>query len=193
MAAYFIKPVLPKLAGVLLPAILAFSAGFHLAWIDKTSTRFRAFEWIKAAAGIAAVVIATLIIGNWLKQGPAVTWQPYSDQLLMESKDASRPVMIDFSADWCSPCRELDAVTFHHPDVVKQTEQHFNLIKVDVTRSGNPVHERLLKQYNVKGVPTIVFLDAKGQELPDLRLVDFMPLDQFLNHISGFMESGKGN
>ena len=96
---------------------------------------------------------------------------------------------MDFSADWCSPCRELDTVTFHHPDVVNLTEQHFTLIKVDVTKGGNTVHERLLKQYNVKGVPTIVFLDAHGQERSDLRLVDFIPPDQFMNVITGLMNT----
>jgi thiol:disulfide interchange protein DsbD len=61
---------------------------------------------------------------------------------------------------------------------------------VDVTRGGNPVHERLLRQYNVKGVPTLVLLDAKGREQFDLRIVDFMPPDQFLNHITGLVRSG---
>jgi thiol:disulfide interchange protein DsbD len=58
------------------------------------------------------------------------------------------------------------------------------MIKVDVTQGGDPLHERLLKQYSVKGVPTVVFLDAQGQERYDLRLVNFMPPDRFLNHIA---------
>ena len=192
MAVYFIRPVLPKTAGILLPALVALAAGLHLGWIDKTKASFRAFEWIKTAAGIAAVVIATIMISNWLKQGPAIAWQPYSDHLMTESRNANKPVIIDFSADWCSPCRELDAVTFHHPDVVKQAERHFTLIKVDVTKGGNPVHERLLKQYKIKGVPTIVFVDAQGQERTGMRLVDFMPPERFLNHITGLMKSRNG-
>jgi len=192
MALYFIRPVLPKAAGIILPAIVALAAGLHLGWIDKTKASFRAFVWIRTAAGIAAMVITTLLIWNWFTHGPGVAWKSYSDQLIAESRNANRPVIIDFSADWCSPCRELNAVTFHHPDVVRQTERHFTLIKVDVTQSGDPVHERLLKQYTVKGVPTVVFLDAQGQERFDLRLVDFMPPDQFLNHITGLMKSANG-
>ena len=190
MAVYFIRPILPKTAGMLLPAVVVLAAGLHLGWIDKTRAGFRAFGWIKATVGIAAVVSATLMIGTWLMQGPAVAWQPYSDQLLTASKYTGRPVIIDFSADWCSPCRDLDAITFQHPDVVKQAERHFTLIKVNVTKGGDPLHERLLTQYNVKGVPTIVFIDVRGQERFDLRLVDFIPPDQFLNHISGLIESG---
>ncbi len=192
MAVYFIRPILPKMAETLLPAIVVLAAGLHLSWLDNTKATFRAFEWIKTVAGIAAVVVATLMIGNWLKQGPAVTWQPYSDQLLAESKNAGRPVIIDFSADWCIPCRQFDAVTFHHPDVVQQTERHFTVIKVDITKGNNPLNERLLRKYNIRGVPTILFLDAQGRERPDLRLVDFMPPEQFLDHITGLMNARNG-
>jgi thiol:disulfide interchange protein DsbD len=54
------------------------------------------------------------------------------------------------------------------------------MIKIDLTRKGNPGHERLLEKFEVKGVPTIVFLDRQGKERRDLRLVDFLPPDQFL-------------
>ncbi|MBC8419496.1 MAG: thioredoxin family protein, partial [Desulfobacterales bacterium] len=103
-----------------------------------------------------------------------------SDQLLEGAQRMKKPVIIDFYADWCAPCRELDAVTFHDREVVKQADRDFILIKVDLTRKETPDHQRLLRQHRVKGVPTIVFLNSDGKERNDLRIVDFLPADQFL-------------
>lgn len=82
-------------------------------------------------------------------------------------------------------------MTFHHDGVVALAREHFVMIRVDVTRGGNPLHERLLKQFGVKGVPTIVFLDAEGTERPDLRLVDFLPPDKFLSRMGKLVQDGR--
>ncbi len=180
MAAYFIRPFLPQTAGILVLAAVALAAGLHLGWIDRARAAFRAFDWMKTGAGIIGVVVATYFIGSLIMQGPGVQWHVYSDQLLFEAVEKQKPVIIDFSAAWCAPCRELDEVTFHDREVVKQAEQDFFMIKVDLTRKGNSDDERLLQKFEVKGVPTIVFLDRQGKERRDLRLVDFLPPDQFL-------------
>ena len=180
MAAYFIRPLLPQTAGILVLAAIALAAGLHLCWIDRSRASFRAFDWLKSGAGIIGLVAATYMMDSLIMQGPGVQWQAYSNQLLSAAIEKQKPVIIDFSAAWCAPCRELDEVTFHNREVVKQAEQDFIMIKVDLTRKGNHDSDRLLQKYDVKGVPTIVFLDRRGKERRDLRLVDFLPADQFL-------------
>ena len=128
--------------------------------------------------------MATFLIGSIIVQGPSVKWKAYSDHLLSEAAKSRKPVIIDFSAAWCAPCLELDEVTFHYPEIVKQAKRDFIMIKVDLTRKGKPVIDRLLRQYGVKGVPTVVFLDRQGKERLDLRLVDYLPANQFLTRMA---------
>jgi thiol:disulfide interchange protein DsbD len=184
MAAYFIRPLLPGAAAIFLFALVALSAGIHLGWLDKSQAGFRAFAWMKSAAGIAGLALAAFILGAWLIRGPGVAWNSYSEKLLAEAVQSGKPVIIDFYATWCTPCRELEEVTFHDPAVVKETAGRFVMIKVDLTQSGNPLYEALLRQYEIKGVPTVVLLNEQGKEKRNLRLVDYMPPDQFLKHLA---------
>ena len=184
MAVYFIQPLLPQTRGVFLLAGVGLAAGLHLGWLDRTTARFRAFGWLKSGAGVTGLVIVTYLIGSWWVLGPGVTWQLYSDELMFRAQELNKPVILDFSAAWCAPCRELDDVTFRDPEIVKRAERDFVMVKVDLTRKGEPVHQRLVRQYEVKGVPTVVFLDSRGQERPDLRLVDFLPADPFLGRMT---------
>jgi thiol:disulfide interchange protein DsbD len=190
MAAYFIRPLLPSTTGILLMAAVALAAGLHLGWIDRTPAGFRAFGWLKAGVGLTGVVMATYLIGSLIIQGPGVKWDAYSDDLLSEAVKSRKPAIIDFSAAWCAPCRELDEVTFHDGEVVKQAAQDFVMIKVDLTRRGNPDYDRLLRKFEVKGVPTVVFLDREGQERRDLRLVDYLPPGQFLVRMAEIKKGG---
>ena len=191
MAVHFIRPVLPEFLKIGLPAVVALAAGLHLGWLDKNEARFRAFPWLKALAGTACLVLATFWLASFAMRGPGISWHAYSEQTLRKAKAQGKPTIIDFYADWCTPCRELEEVTFHQADVVRLAEKSFSMIKVDVTKGGSPYHEELLKNYGIKGVPTIVFLDMQGKERADLRIVDYLPADQFLLRMRNIDTPGK--
>jgi len=184
MAAYFIKPLFHgHSAGIIVFALVVLAAGVHLCFIDRTMGTFRAFGLVKKGFGIAALALAAYMVISLIMVGPGVAWQDYSDERVEQAVKVRKAVIIDFYADWCAPCRELEQITFHHPEILKLAENDFVMIKVDLTRKGNPINENLLREYDVRGVPTVVFLDRQGRERKDLRVVNFLPPDQFIKHM----------
>jgi thiol:disulfide interchange protein DsbD len=190
MAAHFLRPLLPEAWGLTLLAAVILAAGLHLGWIKRTAGDSRVFRLVKRGAGIAGVLAAALIVGAWISRGPGVSWQDYSRDLLDGARESGTPVIMDFSATWCTPCRRLEEVTLHDPEVVALAKEDFLMVKIDLTRGGNALHERLVEKYEVKGVPTVVFLGADGRERRGLRLVDFLPPEQFLLRMEAAQKGG---
>jgi thiol:disulfide interchange protein DsbD len=183
MAVYFVRPALPEILKITLPVTVALAAGLHLGWLGNNEAGFKAFPWLKTIAGTLCLSLAVFWVTSWALKGPGLEWHSYSEETMRKAIDQKKPVIIDFYAAWCTPCRALEDATFQHPGVIQQAKSNFIMVKVDVSKSGNPLHEKLLKRFDVRGVPTIVFLDIHGKERSDLRLLDFMPPDQFLNRM----------
>ncbi|HET7867681.1 MAG TPA: thioredoxin family protein, partial [Burkholderiaceae bacterium] len=93
-------------------------------------------------------------------------------------KNAGRPVMLDFYADWCVSCKEYERFTFREPKVRGKLD-NLLLLQVDVTANTDD-DKALLKRFGLFGPPGIVFFDANGQEVTHRRIIGYEPSDQFL-------------
>ena len=104
--------------------------------------------------------------------------QPYFD----EARRTGKPLLLDFYADWCISCKEMEIKTFANPAVAKKM-QEFILVQADVTRN-TAEHQALLKQYGLFGPPGILLFNPAGEEQINQRVVGFMPPDRFLMRLS---------
>lgn len=99
------------------------------------------------------------------------------EELDQQLAATNKPVMLDFYADWCVACIEMEKFTFSEAHVAQKMESML-LLKADVTK--NTAEDRaLLKRFNLFGPPGIIFFDAKGQQVQDPRVVGFMPAPAF--------------
>jgi thiol:disulfide interchange protein DsbD len=90
---------------------------------------------------------------------------------------AGRPVMLDFYADWCISCKEMERFTFSDPQVAARM-QRMLLLQVDVTRNSAE-DQAILKRFRLFGPPGIIFFDAAGREIKQLRVVGYQPAARF--------------
>lgn len=94
-----------------------------------------------------------------------------------EASAAGKPVMLDFYADWCVSCKEMERYTFTDP-AVQSALANAVLLRADVTRN-DAQDQALLKHFGIFGPPTIAFYDASGQEQRAYRVVGYMKAPQF--------------
>lgn len=169
----------PKYVLYTLPPTLILG-GIYLGFMESSGRNRKIFSRVKRVVGIAGMIGGFLIIVNLTK--PTVAWEPYSPEKLEQAAAAGTPVVLDFTADWCVPCLELDRITFTDPEVIAALEP-YGAIKVDLTDYESAESEALRKQFGVAGVPTIIFLDKDGNEVKESRITGFVNPEEFLKRM----------
>ncbi|HEV3426987.1 MAG TPA: protein-disulfide reductase DsbD [Paraburkholderia sp.] len=123
-------------------------------------------------------------------QADALTFAPVrsSGQLDAALKTAGKPSMLDFYADWCVSCKEMEKFTFSDPRVQARLAQ-LGLLRADVTANSTD-DQALLKRFGLFGPPGIIFFDTKGNEV--LRVVGYENADKFLARLDRLATPGAG-
>lgn len=178
MAFYFVDPILPKsIQGYSLP-IFGIISVIIILFFDKTANHIKGFKVFKIIFSI--VVLSISIYALIPSKNLEPEWKRFSVASYEESLNKNEPMVIDFYADWCIPCKELDGLTFSDPRVIKKLET-YTTYKVDMTKM-NEENEELRKKFNVVGMPTVLIINSKGEEIH--RLTGFVNAEEFLKLIS---------
>lgn len=111
-----------------------------------------------------------------------IDWLHSIEEGLELAKTENKPVMIDFYADWCSVCKEIEAFTFATDEVGEELER-FVSIKIDLT-DETPENQKIMKLFDIRGLPHLTFFDSSGKRLDEKRQLEFISKDEFLEHVS---------
>jgi thioredoxin:protein disulfide reductase len=172
----------PKWTVWVIPITLGIG-GVYLGFIEGSGTAQRGFRVFKTALGVAGLA-AALWMGQALMK-PSVVWTPYTEDAYGQALADGTPIILDFYADWCIPCLELDRTTFTDERVIQAMEP-FARFKVDLTQFDSPESEALRRQFGIAGVPTIVFIGVDGAERTASRVIGFLGPDEFLGKMPGW-------
>jgi thiol:disulfide interchange protein DsbD len=191
MALYFVHPLISeKIYGILFPLYMI-GSGIYLLLFNKSGESARGFAFFKRIVAIGAIILGTWLIKPESAPAEKMAWQPYQPDVYESAVTSGKPVIIDFSADWCIPCKEMDKLTFTDPAVIRLSEQ-FHLLKVDLTSSASPEVIRLKDRFNIKGVPSILFIDRNGNEISRLRTLGFEKPERFLDKMNKTLSRNPG-
>lgn len=187
MAVYFARHITGAPVAYTAYAALTLAGGIYLGWIDRVPGMGRKFTLLRSTVGAAGVIAAVLLFTapggpvRKAKEVPGIDWKPFTAAAFEQARSAGSPVMIDFSADWCIPCHELDHRTFSDPRVIELSKSIVTL-KVDLTRSGEKENV-IKKDFAIRGAPTIIFYGRSGTEITGSRITGFVGPDRLLEEM----------
>lgn len=197
MSMYYLKTIVPiRYWELVLGLVLVGLSAFKGFWHNESEPNLK--SKLKKVLTLATLMMGVLFIfwalingrgqsatGNSLssnqQQSLLVDWVEYSEKNYQAALKNKQPILIDFFADWCAACVELDEKTFRDP-VFTQATQKMVKLRFDATQEG-PELEQLKKRYGIVGLPTLVFYDDKGKWQPELQVTEFQPTERLLEKI----------
>jgi thioredoxin:protein disulfide reductase len=174
-ALYFLRNVVPPLMhyGSASPRFLAVNlalvavgigiGGIHLSFHDRGARRVRkAIGILAIVAGLFGGIAWSLTPKAASAAGHKLSWIYGEKAGVAAARAAHKPALIDFFADWCIPCKEMDVKTFDRPEIAAEL-QRFQLVKMDCSKDEDPVVTATQARYDAQTLPTVVLLDSDGK------------------------------
>ncbi|RLT92278.1 protein-disulfide reductase DsbD [Ketobacter sp.] len=195
VALWLVKHLMPDLLAWVIAGGLCILAGLYLGALDPFTTPkgklFRGIGLSVLACGVA-LILSQFLASPAATPGNAsastassvpfqrIRSEQALDQALAQARANGQPVMIDYFADWCTACFEMEHETFSQNDVQGRLGNH-RWLQIDLT--NNPEDNALLQRYNLPGPPAILFFDARGDEVSSARIYAYKSKSQFLAHL----------
>jgi thioredoxin:protein disulfide reductase len=181
---------LPLLFIAIEARVLIPSTGIWMVWLQRTL----GVLLVATAAWIASPLLGQkdingsvkIINGQKIHQVGDLSFvvihsQAELDAHLSQAKQDQKLVLLDFYADWCISCKEMELNTFANPEVSKELKQ-FILLQADVT-ANSPDNQALLKRFGLYGPPGILFFNLNSEEQKDQRVIGYMPPQRFIERL----------
>lgn len=178
MAIYFIQPLFSKDINVYFLPAFGIIAALYLLIIDRMGNKVFSFKLFKIIFSMIVIGISIYSIMPAEKLSP--NWREYTEEDFQEALLNKQKIVIDFYADWCIPCKELDALTFSDKRVINELKNYITL-KVDMTQTLSEKNDIIRKKFNIVGMPTVLIIDSNGNEVE--RLTGFVNSDEFLKKL----------
>ncbi len=175
MALYFLIPLFPKtFSGYLLPVFM-FGSGIYLIFFEKHGNKLSGFRVFKYVLSVLVIALSVYLVIP--AEQNSIAWESFKEDTYKKSLASNNKIIIDFYADWCIPCKELDKFTFSDQRVIDMTAS-YSAFKADLTKSTSPEVEALRREFNIVGVPTVILIGSDGKEAE--RLTGFVPPEEFI-------------
>ncbi|MDO8702380.1 MAG: protein-disulfide reductase DsbD, partial [Undibacterium sp.] len=193
MALWMVSPVIPAWTQMLCWAVLLLAYAIYQLFVHRGGVSSKIFAVLLAALGLVQFigvstggrdVYAPLahLLGNQVHGVTFIRIKTTAELDATIAQSKGKHVMLDFYADWCVSCKEMEKLTFSEPQVKRSLEKML-LLQVDVT-ANNIDDKALLKRFGLFGPPGIIFFDRQGQEIVGGRVIGYQNAEKFLRSLS---------